>query len=230
MNSWAKRLAGGSSVLAVVIACSLSGCSSSDSNGTGASGGGGSGGTGGGSAGASGGSAGSSSAGTKNGEGGSTIGTAGTDGGGTGGADTAGAAGADSTGAAGADTTGEAGAGNTGVAVGKFCNSVTLNDMDVTLRLEIGTAPDVVTIEATSGTCVPVSGACKSLPLGTDVPLTLIYPDDGDAVLDTKVVTIGDGDEFIFDAELGTDTPVIAGGTLDLSQGTTCSEFQYSQL
>lgn len=229
MNSLVKTLAGGSGVLAVVLGCSLGGCSSSDGNGESAGGGGGSSGASGGSAGANGGSAGSSSAGTKNGDGGTTMGTAGTGGIGAGGADTAGAAGADATGAAGADTAGAAGAGATVGAVGKFCNGVTLDGNDVTLRLEIGTPPDVVTIEALSGTCVPVSGACKSLPLGTDVPLSLIYPSDGDAVLDTKVVTIGEGEEFIFYSEIVSESPAIGGASLT-SDAPSCSDFQFSDL
>lgn len=233
MKSLAKTFAYGSAVLAVVIASSVSGCSSSDSKGTGAAGSGGTG-TGGTSGGSSGGTSSAGHAGTSNSTGGSTIGAAGADTtGGSAGASTIGAAGADTMGNAGADTMGAAGATGTGTAVGKFCNTVQFgtqaDPMDITLRLEIGTAPDVVTIEALSGTCVPTSGACKSLPLGTDVPVKLIDPGAGDALLDSATVTIADSDEFVFYSDLGTDGPVIKGGTLDTSQ-TTCSDFQYSQL
>jgi hypothetical protein len=235
MKSLAKTFAYGSAVLAVVIASSLSGCSSSDSKDTGAAGSGGSG-TGGTSGGSTGGTSSAGHAGTSNGTGGSAIGAAGADTtgmGGSGGSDTTGAAGADTMGNAGADTMGAAGASATGAAVGKFCNTVQFgtqaDPMDITLRLEIGTAPNVVTIEALSGTCVPTTGACKSLPLGTDVPVKLIDPAASNAVLDSATVTISDGDEFVFYSDIDTDAPVIRGGTLDTAQGT-CSDFQYSQL
>jgi hypothetical protein len=232
MKSLAKTFAYGSAVLAVVIASSLGGCSSSDSKDTGAAGSGGSG-TGGTSGGSSGGTSSAGHAGTTSGgTGGSAIGAAGADTtgmGGSAGSSTTGAAGADTMGNAGADTMGNAGATGTGTAVGKFCNTVQFgtqaDPMDITLRLEIGTAPDVVTIEALSGTCVPVSGPCKSLPLGTDVPVNLIDPGAGDAVLDSATVTISDGDQFVFYSDIGTDGPIIQGGTL--SQGT-CSDFQYN--
>jgi len=214
-----------------VVAASMSGCSSSDSNG--ASGGsagkpsGGSAGT------SSAGSAGSSAAGTKNGAAGEgEAGTGGT--GGTGGS--LGSAGADTTGTAGADTTGmagdtgAAGAGAQGSAVAKFCNEVqSVTDGDITLRLEVGTAPDVVTFDSLSGTCVPMTGACRSVPLGAVVPVKLFDHDAGDILLGSATIEISDGLEYIFYADVPSGTPTIEAA--ELTPGAlTCSTFAYADL
>jgi hypothetical protein len=224
MNSLAKTLACGSCVLAVVVAASMSGCSSSDSN----TGGGGT---------SSGGSAGSgtagSAAGTKNGAAGAADGGSGGSGGslGSAGADTTGTAGADTTGMAG--DTGSAGAGAEGSAVAKFCNEVSFgNDQsqtDITLVLEIGTAPNVVSFSALTGTCVPMTGPCSSIPVGVVLPVRLIDPATDNTVLDEGTLTAADGKEYVFYADVPTDAPIIEGGSITAG-GPACSDFTYADL
>lgn len=56
-------------------------------------------------------------------------------------------------------------------AVAKFCNRVGFgtvgNPTDITLRLNVGTAPNIVSFSALTNTCVPLVGAdCRPIPLG----------------------------------------------------------------
>lgn len=81
-------------------------------------------------------------------------------------------------------------------ATGKFCNGITVADQSITLTLEIGTGSKRVVMSAASDTCTPVSGlACKALPTGTNIPVTLL---DGADPIVTFPVEIADGDNWIF--------------------------------
>jgi len=94
-------------------------------------------------------------------------------------------------------------------ATGKFCNDITVAGQSVTLSLEIGTGSKRVLMSAASGTCTPVSGlACKAIPTGTGIPVTLL---DGSDPIVTYPVEIADGDSWIFLAYTDGENVDVAG-------------------
>lgn len=94
-------------------------------------------------------------------------------------------------------------------ATGKFCNDITFADQSITLTLEIGTGAKRVVMSAASGTCTPVSGlACKAIPTGTGIPITLL---DGSDPIVTYPVEIADGDNWIFLAYTDGESVDVAG-------------------
>lgn len=80
--------------------------------------------------------------------------------------------------------------------VGKFCNDITVGGESITLTLSVGTGVKKVLFSAASGTCQPISGqACKLLPVGAQIPVTLL---DGSTPIVTYPADIEDGTSWIF--------------------------------
>lgn len=92
------------------------------------------------------------------------------------------------------------------VAFGKFCNGLSF---DLTLTLRIGTGAKAVEISAAADECTPISGeACTPMPVGINVPLTLL---NGDDPIITYPVDIAEGVYWIFLAYENGETIDVAG-------------------
>lgn len=236
MNAFLRLMLKGSAVSAFALTMAAVGCSDADKDTETAAGGEDGGGTGGKAS-----TAGSSNNGgdpsTKGGEGGAGATT-------VGGAD---AGGADAGGAdAGGADAGGAGGAAAGLSVAKFCNDLVLgeapNQEDTTLVLEVGTGADKVTFTATTGECVPADGVdCKSIPLGTDTPVTLFDADDLTTPLFEGLIDSEDGDKWIFNTTVETveevtdacdqppcTFPIAEGNTV--SADFTCEEITYDDV
>ena len=224
MKAFLRLVLKGSAVSAFALTLAAVGCSDSDKDnepGAGGDDGGGKGGT--------------SSAGSgndKGGEGGAGATT-------PGGADAGGAAsgGADAGGAdAGGADAGGAGGSDSGLSVAKFCNDLVTgeepNEEDTTFILEIGEGADKVTFTAKTGECVPADGdACKSIPIGAEVPVKLFDADAPTVVLDNGVIDSADGDKWIFNTTVSDDAepaPVVEGNTV--KPEFTCEEITYNDV
>lgn len=227
MNTLLKLMLKGSAISAVALMMSAVGCSDDD-KGTETGAGGESGGGKGGTPSVAGSTNNGGDSTTKGGEGGAGATTpGGADAGGavSGGAD---AGGAD---AGGADAGGAGGADAGGVSVAKFCNDlVTIADEETTYILEIGEGANKVTFTAKTGVCVPADGvACKSIPLGPEVPVALF-----DAAAPTDVVASGtidsaDGDKWIFNTLVNAqDEADVDGNTVKAE--FTCEEITYDDV
>jgi hypothetical protein len=78
--------------------------------------------------------------------------------------------------------------------------------------LEIGTGAERVLLSAVSGRCTPVSGlACKAIPTGTGIPVTLL---DGSDAIVTYPVDIAEGDAWIFLAYTDGENVDVAGDSV----------------
>jgi hypothetical protein len=152
-----------------------------------------------------------------------------------GGADAGGAdaGGADAGGAdaGGADAGGAGGADAGGVSVAKFCNDlVTLADEDTTYILEIGEGADKVTFTAKTGVCVPADGvACKSIPLGPEVPVALFDAEAPTEVVSSGTIDSADGDKWIFKTIVNAQDEADMDGNA-VSDEFTCEEITYDDV
>jgi hypothetical protein len=220
--------------IAVVPACDSDGDDDGEGGAAGESG-----------AGGKGGSAGSSGAGGKGGSSGSAgKGGAGGSGGDVGDAGDTGTAGASEQGGAGGEpaasggsagsSAGEGGSGGSGesqIATAKFCNNVTAGENDVEFTIRIGTGSDRVTLEALSGTCVPLAEACPEVPTGAEVAIEI--RDEKDGVYTAGTLEILPGEQLILVADYDAEAPEEERKTLEafvLNDGEACSEFEYADL
>lgn len=215
-GNWMLR---GCGLLALVLAASLNACSSSDDDegtaGTGgASGSGGTSGSGGAAGDGSGGSSGDGSGGT---------------------AGTGGAAGDTGTGGSSGEAGMGGGAGQAGGGGGdeaptaKFCNNVAFGEMDITLRLDIGTAPNVVSISALTGTCTPVPPMpCTEIPAGTDIPVAMIDVDASETPIATATLTTVAGESWLLVGDVDDLGPLVDGERIP--EGLMCSDITYDDV
>src|SRR6185369_4681354 len=94
---------------------------------------------------------------------------------------------------------GAGGAAETGPTAAKFCNDLSYDDdddkstpnVDTTMVLTVGEGDDVVTFEAKTGECVPMS--CKEVPTGENVLVQMFDADDTDNALDAGTIKIPTG-------------------------------------
>jgi hypothetical protein len=239
MSAFSKLVTGFSSlmllgVIAAVPACDSEGDDDGEAGAAGESGAGGKGGAAGSSG--AGGKAGASGSTGKGGTGGSAgdVGDAG-DTGAAGAAEQGGAGGepASSGGSAGSGT-GEGGSGGSGepqIATAKFCNNVTAGDDDVEFTIRIGSGSDRVTLEALSGTCVPLDAACPEVPSGAAVPIQIL--DEKGGTYTEGTIEILPGEQVILIAEYDDDAPEGEEQTLEafaLDNEEACSEFEFGDL
>lgn len=85
-----------------------------------------------------------------------------------------------------------------GLAIGKFCNDITVDGENFPLTLTIGTPSEQTVFTADSGTCRPISGkACVGIPVGTGLTLALLAED---TEIVSYQVEVADGDTWIFSA------------------------------
>jgi hypothetical protein len=109
---------------------------------------------------------------------------------------------------------------NKNAAVVKFCNPLSLANMQpLDLTLEVGSDKPVI-ITASSGTCVPkVKDACLRIPVGKNVPVVLKMGTDklAQAIVDDIVA----GEEWLILADLddATMTPTVSGGRIPADAG-----------
>jgi hypothetical protein len=91
--------------------------------------------------------------------------------------------------------------------------------MATTMVLEVGEGADKVSFTAKTFECAPVDGAaCKEIPTGVGVPVTLFDSDDLATPLDSGTITSHSGSSWIFYTDLSKDTdpvPLINGAPID---------------
>ncbi len=123
------------------------------------------------------------------------------------------------------------------LALVKFCNDVSggteQNPTDITLRVDIGTAPNLVSISAKTGTCTPVAPAsCTAFEPGTEIPVKLIDPvtdPKGNAPLSQSTIDANPGDAWVLAASAGVIAPTLASSYV-LGDSTTCSGVVFSDV
>lgn len=233
MNAVLKLMLKGSAISAVALMMSAVGCSDSD-KGTETGAGGESGGGKGGTPSASGSSSGGDST-DKGGEGGAGATTsAGADAGGVdaGGADAGGAdAGGADAGGADAGAAGAGAGGAAGVAVAKFCNGTKAGGNALNYILRIGEGADEVTLSATSDECSTAVGVeCKAIPVGAEVPITLIDATTPAVELYSGTVEINDGEEVFFYTDLDQDNNDVVEAFTFEDATPSCKEATFEEV
>ena len=126
----------------------------------------------------------------------------------------------------------EGGASYEGPPIAKFCNTLSFDGADTTFRLEVGEGVDMVSFTASTGECVPADGAaCREIPTGADIVVSLFDLDDDSAPLDFSPIEIVDNEQWIFYTDL-TDgaepTPIWNGGSL--KAGFACEDIIYDDI
>jgi len=108
-----------------------------------------------------------------------------------------------------------------GQALGKFCHELYRSGQAIELTIEFGD-PAITRVTSRTGVCAPPAGTpCHPIPVG-EVPLRLL---EGDRVLVTRSVVLGDGNEYVFQPVITSSLQVvIAGGKLTAG---TCSGLDF---